>query len=235
MAIVYGPKSGSKGGRRLPPCCADCAEDAGAGLAELAATTGHRGARALAHLGRAHRAGGIKRHIPRAHLAAGLGDIDMSSFVVSQSAIDAESEAFDGRLNAWMLDYETAAARLPPSFVQQVDDFIGRWRKQKDSFYFFQTSRLTDLVNAEAEFNRLRDQFLSYGQTTAIAPATVTAGGKTVRSDQIPADADWFSRVRSIAIWGGVIVGGVAAIKISSDLGLFRRLGSALGPREHTT
>jgi hypothetical protein len=154
----------------------------------------------------------------------------MSAFVVSQSSLDQESDAFDGRLNAWMLDYETAAARLPPAYVQQVDDFISRWRKIRATFYFFQTSRLTDIVNSEAEFNRLRDQFLTYGQTTAIAPATVTADGQTVRSDQIPPGSDWIQKAESGLRWAGLLVGGIALLKITSDIGVFRRLG-ALGSR----
>lgn len=210
-------------------CCDDC------GLGDLAAAPGPRG-QALRKLGRAHKAGGVRKHLGRARRAAagGLGDIDMSSFVVSGATIDAESDAFDGRINAWLLDYAAAAARLPPSYVQQVDDFVTRWRKIRSEFYFFQTSRLHDIVNAEAEFNRFRDQYLSYGQTTAIAPATVTAGGETVRSDQIPDSASWFSQVKTVAIWGGVIVGGAAALKISSDLGLFKKLGHLIGPASST-
>ncbi len=84
-------------------------------------------------------------------------------------------------------------------------------------------------MNFESEFNKLRDQFLSYGQTTAIAPATVTADGETVRADQIPPGSDWFSKAKTIAIWGGVIVAGGAAIKISSDLGLFKKIGRLTG------
>jgi len=206
-------------------CCAECAE----GLGELA-QVGDRRSRALAQLGRAHQAGGVKRQLHRALRASGqLGDIDTSSFVVTQGTIDAEAAAFDDRLTAFQLDYAGAAARLPPSFVQQVDGFIGRWRKEKDAFYWFQTNRLAALLNFESEFNKLRDQFLSYGQTTAIAPATVTADGETVRADQIPPGSDWFGKAKSIAIWGGVIVGGVAAIKISSDLGLFKKIGRLTG------
>jgi len=204
--------------------CDHCREGASilAGLEELAGHRG-RGGQALRKLGRAHQAGAL----------AGLGDIgdiDMSAFVVSQSSLDQESDAVDGRLNAWMLDYETAAARLPPAYVQQVDDFIARWRKIRATFYFFQTSRLTDIVNSEAEFNRLRDQFLTYGQTTAIAPATVTADGQTVRSDQIPPGSDWIQKAEGALKWAGLLVGGVALLKITSDLGVFRRLG-ALGSR----
>lgn len=222
MAIIVDRKRGGA-------CCDDCGDAGELGALPLGFRPGH--ARALAKIGKAHRAGGLHRGLARARRAAGggLGDIDMSSFVVSQATIDAESDAFDGRLNAFLLDYAAAAARLPPSFVQQVDDFVSRWRKIKDDFYFFQTNRLHDVINAEAEFNKFRDQFLGYGQTTAIAPATVTANGETHRSDQIPPDADWLSRVRTIAIWGGVAVAGIAAIKISSDLGVFRRLGHLAG------
>jgi hypothetical protein len=222
MAIVVDRQRGKRA------CCAECQGGAGAGLGFIPGRM-HPG-RALAKIGQAHRAGGLHLNLHRARRAGGqLGDIDMSTFVVSQSTIDAESDAFDGRLNAFLLDYAAAAARLPPSFVQQVDDFVVRWRKIRADFYWFQTNRLHDVINAEAEFNKFRDQFLAYGQTTAIEPATVTANGETHRSDQIPADADWFSKVRTAAIWGGVIVGGAAAIKISSDLGVFRRLGRLAG------
>jgi hypothetical protein len=225
MAIVVDRQKGKR-------CCADCLEGGGAsGLGFIPGRMMHPG-RALAKLGQAHRAGGLHKGLHRARRAGGqLGDVDMSSIVVSQATIDAESDAFDGRLNAWLLDYAGAAARLPPSFVQQVDDFVTRWRKIKDAFYFFQTSRLHDIINAEAEFNKFRDQFLGYGQGTAIGAATVTADGKTVRSDQIPPDADWLSKVRTVAIWGGVALAGAAAIKISSDLGLFKKIRSLAGPR----
>lgn len=224
MAIVYDKKR-----KKRKACCDDCAEQPGAAQLGFISPLRVIGpTRALTKLSQAHRAGGLRwgvaRVLPKMH-GGQLGDIDMSTFVVSQSTIDAESDAFDGRLNAWLLDYSAAAARLPPSFVQQVDDFVFRWRKIKDDFYFFQTNRLHDIVNAEAEFNRYRDQFLSYGQTTAIEPATVTANGKTVRSDQIPPETSWLSQVRTIAIWGGVAVAGVAAIKITSDLGLFKKVG----------
>jgi hypothetical protein len=239
VAIVSrsGQLAGAGGRRRhkgTAACCAKCA-DAGAellgALGELAAAPGRRG-RVLRSLGRAHQAGGVAKHVHRARRAAGgLGDIDTSSFVVTQGAIDAEAASFDDRVTSWQLDYATAAARLPPSFVQQVDGFIERWRKEKDAFYWFQTNRLAALLSFEAEFNRTRDQFLSYGQNTAIAPATVTAGGQTVRADQIPAGSDWFSQVRTIAIWGGVIVGGAAVLKISSDLGVFKGIGRLVGPK----
>jgi len=235
MAIVYGNRvaglqrrqlASVAGGRprRGPDCCQECADAVGgvlAGLEELAGRGG-AGGRALRKLGHAHR---------RGHLAE-LGDIDMSSFVVSAASIDAEAEAFDGRLNAWLLDFAGAAARLPPAFVQQVDDFVGRWRAKKDAFYFFQTSRLSDLMAAESEFNRIRDQFLGYGQTTAIAPATVTANGKTVRADQIPPGSSWGDQVTSAIKVGGAIAGGLLVLKVAHDTGIVRRIGAALRPRK---
>jgi hypothetical protein len=234
MAIVYDGRQlagvAARGRRRkrhggpccdggAAPCehCADVAGEILAGLGELTGARGHR-RRALGLLAHAHRRGQL----------AGLADIDMSSFVVSQSSIDAEAAAFDGRLNAWLFDYATAAARLPPSFVQQVDDFVARWRDQKDSFYFFQTSRLSDLMATQAQFNRLRDQFLGYGQTTAIAPATVTADGKTVRADQIPPGSDWTSGITTAIKWGGAIAGGLLVLKIAHDAGVVGRISQAL-------
>lgn len=198
------------------PPCSHCAEMVGgvlAGLEELAGR-GDRGGRALRRLGNAHRGGQL----------AQLGDIDMSSFVVSQAAIDAESAAFDGRLNAWLEDYARAAASLPAAFVAQVDDFVFRWRKQKDGWYFFQTNRLSDLIAAQAEFNRLRDQFLGYGKSTAIAPATVTANGATVRADQIPAGSGWADKATTALKWGGVVVGGLVVLKVVHETGAIARL-----------
>jgi hypothetical protein len=231
MPIVYGKGTGGSfggravagGRRRHKGACCDgtgrpcvhCAEVAGgvlAGLEELGARNG-RGGRALRRLAHAHRSGYL----------AQLGDIDMSSFVVSSGAIDAEAEAFDGRLNAFLNDYAAAAARLPASFVQFVDDFVGRWRKQKDSFYFFQTSRLTDLISTEAEFNRLRDQFVGYGQSTAIAPATVTANGATVRADQIPPASSWTDKATTALKWGALAVGGLMVLKIANEAGIVAR------------
>lgn len=237
MAIVYGgkrsvvglqqrqpaPVAGGRPRQKAVGCCDGgappcdhCAEVAGgllAGLEDLAGRGG-RGGRALRRLARAHRGGQL----------AGLGDIDMSSFVVSQSSIDAESQAFDGRLNAWLGDFARVAARLPAAFVQQVDDFVFRWRKQKDAFYFFQTSRLSDLMATEAEFNRLRDQYLGYGQSTAVAPATVTANGATVRADQIPQGTSWGDQVTTALKWGGVVVGGLVVLKVVHDTGIVTRL-----------
>lgn len=223
MAIMYRRRGSAAGG--AGDCCDDggapCADCAGgrqlapvlAGLEELAGHRGRRG-RALRRLGQAHRGGQL----------AGLGDIDMSSFVISQGAIDAESAAFDGRLNAWLFDYASAAASLPPAFVQLVDDFVARWRKQKDAFYFFQTSRLSDLVKAEAEYNRLRDQFLSYGKATAVPAATVTANGATVRADQIPPESNFTDKAATALKWGAVLVGGLVALKVANEVGVVTRL-----------
>lgn len=158
----------------------------------------------------------------------GLGDIDMSSIVVSQSGLDQETISFDGRLNAWLLDFAAAAARLPPSFVAQVDAFVTAWRAQKDSFYIFQTSRLGDIVRSEGDFNRLRAQFLGYGQSTGVGPATVTANGKSVGADQIPANADWFSKLEGSVKWVGIALVVGVAYKVSSDVGLFKKIGGLL-------
>jgi hypothetical protein len=222
MAIIVDRHRGKRA------CCADCQGGAGLGFIPGRMHPGH----ALAKLGAAHRAGGLHKGLRRARQSGGLGDIDMSTFVVSQSTIDAESDAFDGRLNAFLLDYSAAAARLPPSYVQKVDDFVFRWRKIKDDFYFFQTSRLHDVINAEAEFNKFRDQFLGYGQTTAIAPATVTADGKTVRSDEIPPGTDWSSGIVSALKWGGVIAGGLVVLKVAHDTDVIGRIRRAFKPKE---
>ncbi|MEO7827195.1 MAG: hypothetical protein ABIR60_08650 [Allosphingosinicella sp.] len=193
--------------------------------AELGDLVGNRGGRrrALHNIGRAHRSGAL----------GGLGDIDMSSFVVSQATIDAEAAAFDGRLNAWLLDFAGAAAALPKSFVQQVDDFVGRWRAQKDAFWF-QTNRLTDLMNAESEFNRLKTQAAQLGAASSVGNATAIANGKRVDADKIPPGSSWFDRVETLVKVGGVIVGGVALIKVSSDLGVWKKLGRLVEGKAHS-
>lgn len=247
MPLIFDDKP--RRGRRAAPCCDDCAGSsrssagpcssalerrprgrAAAGVAELLAHAdmgdlfgaGDGRRRAMMAMGRAHKAG-------KRRAAAGLGDIDVSSFVVSQATIDAESLAFDGRVNAWLGDFAAVAARLPKAFVQQVDDFIARWRKHKDEFYFFQTNRLNDLMGFEAEFNKLRARAEELGAASSITAATVTANGKTVDADKIPPGSSWLDGVTTAVKWAGVIAAGAAAVKVGSDLGLFKRIGRAIG------
>jgi hypothetical protein len=227
MPIVFDRGRQLAGGGKDCGCADVAGGDACCGeLGELAAAPGRRG-HALRSLGRAHQAGGVRLHLGRARAGGGqLGDLDASSLLPERGEIDAEDNAFDGRLNAWLLDYATVAASLPPSFVQMADDFVGRWRTFHADWYLSARTRRDSLLALEGEFNRIRDQFLGYGKTTAIAAVTATANGKTIRADEVPAaQASWMDNAKTIAIWGGVIVGGAAALKISSDLGLFKKLG----------
>jgi hypothetical protein len=194
-------------------------------------TTEERHARhlqALRGLARAQASGAL------AGLAGGagggqLGGLEPGAWFPDRADIDAETEAFDGRLNAWLLDYETAANRLPASVIQQVDAFVARWRDMRASYYVVGKVRADAVFDAEAEWNRLRDQVTSYGATSAIAPATVTVGGQQVRADQIPAGSSTLDRVEGLAKWAALIVGGAAAYKIAADLGAFKKLGGLFG------
>ena len=236
MALVFDDKPPRR--RRAAACCDECADgskisrsSASPAAAELLAhadlgdlfTDGAPRRRALVAMGRAHKRGKLGAS------AGGLGDIDVSSFVVSQATIDAESKAFDGRVNAWLGDFAAQAARQPAAFVAQVDDFVFRWRAAKDAFYWFQTNRLTDLMTFEAEFNKLRNQAAQQGAPSSVGAATVTANGKTVDADKIPPGSSWVDGVTSAVKWAGVIAAGVAAVKVGSDLGVFKRIGRTIG------
>jgi len=181
---------------------------------------------ALAQLARAHASGALAGV---AGGGGGLGSLEPGSWSYEPSALDAEAESFDARLNAWMNDYARAANRLPAALVQQVDAFIERWRDLKNSSYFFTGARGKAILTAEAEWNRLRDQVASYGVTSSIAPSTVTVGGEEVRADQVPPEKSTFDRIENLAKWGAIIVGGAAAVKVAHDLGAFRKLGGLVG------
>ncbi len=176
-------------------------------------------------LARAHRSGAL------AALAdgGGLGGLEPGAWFPSRADTDAETEAFDARLNAWLLDYASAANRLPTALVQQVDSFVVRWRDLRATYYFLPKIRADEVLDAEAEWNRLRDQVTSYGATSAITPATVTVDGREVRADQIPAGSSTIDKVERIAKWGAIIVGGAAAIKVASDLGVFSKVRKLAG------
>jgi hypothetical protein len=177
-------------------------------------------------LARAHRSGAL------AALAGGggLGSLEPGSWSYEPASLDAEAEAFDGRLNAWMNDYAAVANRLPAALVQQIDDYIQRWRKLKDSSYFFTGARGAAILQLEAEWNRFRDQVASYtGSSSAITPATVTVDGQEVRADQVPAGSSTIDKVERIAKWGAIIIGGAAAIKVASDLGVFAKARKLAG------
>jgi hypothetical protein len=165
----------------------------------------------------------------------GLGALEAGAWFPTPAEIDAETEAFDGRLNAWLFDYQTQIGRLPKALVQQVDNFVERWRDLRASFYLpflgFTKTRGDAILGMQAEWNRLRDQVAGYGAESAIAPSMVTVDGREVRADQIPPGQSTFDRIESLAKWGAVIVGGAAAFKIASDLGAFKKIGGLIGAR----
>jgi len=178
---------------------------------------------AFRSLARAHRSGAL------AALAGGdaqLGDLQPGKLSYEPAVLDAEAQAFDGRVNAWMEDYQAQAGHLPQSLIDQIDGFIVRWRDFKDSFYFFTGARGAALLQYEAEFNRYHDQVAGYsGSSSAVAPATVTVDGKPVRADQVPDDVDTISRIENIAKWAGLLLAGGVVVKVASDAGAFKALG----------
>jgi hypothetical protein len=185
--------------------------------------------RFAALIGRAHQAGALSQ------IAAQLGDLQPGKLSYEPSVLDAEAQSFDGRLNAWMEDYQAAANVLPQSLIDQIDAFIQRWRDFKDSFYFFTGARGAAILQYEADFNRFHDQVASYtGKASAVAPSTVTVDGKPVRADQVPDGVDTISRIETIAKWGALLLAGGVAVKIASDVGAFKALGQ-LGHRKPAT
>lgn len=180
-----------------------------------------RRAAALGHLVRAHSSGAL------GELAgASLGDLTAGAwFSLDRSSIDAETEAFDGRLNAWLVDYQAATSAIPAAVIQQIDDFVARWRDLRSSWYFIGKVRADAIMAMEAEWNRFRDQVAGYaGRESAVEAATVLVDGKAVRADQIPPGSSTLDRVETIVKWGAVLVAGVAGWKIASDLGLVAKV-----------
>lgn len=180
--------------------------------------------RVLRQLARAQRSGALA-----SVAGGGLGALEAGAWFPSRDEIDAETESFDGRLNAWMFDYQSEIGGVPKALIQQVDAFIVRWRDFKNSMYFIAKTRADSLLAFQAEWNRLRDQVAGYGATSSIAPSMVMADGREVRADQVPPSASTFDRIESLAKWGAVIVGGAAALKVASDLGAFKRIGGLIG------
>lgn len=181
----------------------------------------NRRAAALGQLGRAHASGAL------GDLAAGriLGDLDPGSVVLDRSDIDREETAFDERLNAWMVDYQKGFASIPASVSAQVDGYIERWRAFHASWYLIGVTRASSILAYQAEWNRLKDQVAGYGATSAVEAATAMVDGKQVRADQIPPGSTMLDRVTTLVKWGGVLLGGLAAYKLVSDLGIISRVG----------
>lgn len=182
--------------------------------------------RALRQLARAQLSGALA-----SVAAGGLGALEAGAWFPSRSEIDAETESFDARLNAWMLDYQSEIGGVPKALIQQVDAFILRWRELKNSMYFIAKTRADAILAAQAEWNRLRDQVAHYGAESSIAPSMVTVAGREVRADQIPPGVSTFDRIESLAKWGAIIVAGGAAIKVATDLGAFKKIGGLIGAR----
>jgi hypothetical protein len=187
-----------------------------------------RRARALAQLRRAHATGAL------AALAGGdvvpqLGALDPNAWIPSPKEVDAEEEEFDGRLNAWLLDYHAAAITLPAALVSQIDDFVERWRA-RSTFWILSARKAEMIIGFEGEWNRFVDQVAAYGHTTSVQPATVLVDGVEHRADQIPPPPPGtFDRIESIVKWAGIVVGGVALYKVASELGVVSRIGRLVG------
>ncbi len=183
---------------------------------------------ALSHLGRAHRTGAL------AGLAAGdvqlaLGDLEAGDLWPNPSDVDNEEAAFDGRLNAWQVDYQAVYAKLPASLTQQIDDFLSRWQS-RSTFWVISARHANFIIEMEAEFNRYRDQVAAAaGVQSAVQPATVTVDGKQYRADQTPPSASTIDKIESIVKWAGIVLGAAAAYKIATELGLVARLGRMIG------
>lgn len=179
------------------------------------------------------------KNIARAQAAGQLGDVDASQlggldpsaspFSYSRGDVDGEQADFDGKLNAWLGDFSEHVNVVPKSFINQVDDFVERWRALIADWYLWEWTRAKQVLAFESEWNKLRDQAATYGVATAIAPVTVRVGDKDYRADALPAEASLLDRIATIARWGGLIVGGLAAYKLASELGLVARLGRLVG------
>lgn len=178
--------------------------------------------RALKHLGRAHQSGALAT-------LGQLGALDPDEWIPNPKDVDAEEDAFDGRLNAWLVDYQAAAPSLSPALVQQIDDFVQRWR-DRSTFWILSARKRDMIIGFEAEFNKFVDQVSAAGHPTAVQPATVMVGGVEHRADQIPPPAPGtLDRIEEIAKWAGVGLAAVAAWRIASTFGLVSGLRRLVG------
>lgn len=161
----------------------------------------------------------------------GMGDIDVSSTVVVPGTVDAEIESFDGRLNAWLVDFSTQTPYVGQAFIDQVDAFVETWRKFPDEWFFWGTNRLAKLLSLEAQFNALRAQADAMaaargGTKTNVGAATVTSRGQTYEAGKQPPDEDAITRITTLLKWGAGLAAVGLAVKVSADLGVWKKLGS---------
>lgn len=190
-----------------------------------------RRAKALRDLHRAYNGGALHHVASGALELGGFGDLEAGAWFPTRSDVEAEQEAFNGRLNSWMVDYQSVANKIPAALLNQVDDFIGRWRDLYGSFFVISKTRADAILALEAEWNHIRDQIDGYGANTAVGPATVTVDGKQYRADQTPPGSSTLDRVETIVKWGGIALASAAALKVASDLGIFARVGRLFGGR----
>ncbi len=204
-------------------------DDAGDGDAGGECCKDKRRKKALRDIHRAYNGGALHGVASGAVELGGFGDLEAGAWFPTRSDVEAEQEAFNGRLNSWMVDYQSVTNKLPTALLNQVDDFIGRWRDLYGSFFVLSKNRADAILSLEAEWNKLRDQIDGYGANTSIAPATVTVDGKQVRADEVPPGSSTIDRVETIVKWGGIALASAAALKIASDLGIFARVGRLFG------
>lgn len=169
-----------------------------------------------------------------------MGDIDVSSTVVGPGTVDAEIASFDGRLNAWLIDFADQTPYVGKAFIDQVDRFVEAWRKFPDEWFFFGTNKLSKLLSLEAQFNQLRDQANALaaangGSKSNVGAATVTSRGQTYEAGKQPPDEDAISRLTTLLKWGAGLAALGLAVKVSADLGLFKKLSSLTTKTTRTT
>lgn len=187
-----------------------------------------RRGKALKHLARAHASGALQA-LQLGDVDEQLGSLDPNAWIPDPKEVDAEEDSFDGRLNAWLVDYQAAAPSLSPALVSQIDDFVQRWR-DRSTFWVLSANKAKMIIGFEAEFNKFVDQVTAAGHPTAVQAATVNVDGVEHRADQIPPPPPGtFDHIETIVKWAGVIVGGVAAYKIASELGILSRIGRMIG------
>jgi hypothetical protein len=196
---------------------------------------------ALRGLARAHRSGALGLFASgRGGRGGQLGDLEAGALVYSSAEVNAERSQFDGRLNAWLTEYAAAAGKLPRALVQQVDDFVQRWRDLNsstyDAWFRFEKTRAEETIAMEAEWNHLRAQVAQAGSAAGagavgltIQPSTVTVDGQEVEADKVPPGTSTIDKVEQIAKWGAIIIGGAAAIKVATDLGVFAKVRKLAG------